>query len=78
MKTTCIWMSSSGKTGTAIAVEGYGRPSSGLPATFSPFSWGEGHKRRLLRPLSPPAAGESHLANKRLFCCGKSILGVLR
>ncbi|ARS71356.1 hypothetical protein CN221_15570 [Sinorhizobium meliloti] len=23
-------------------------------------------------------AGESHLANKRLFCCGKSILGVLR
>ncbi|RVK91057.1 hypothetical protein CN152_27695 [Sinorhizobium meliloti] len=28
--------------------------------------------------LSPQAAGESHLANKRLFCCGKSILGVLR
>ncbi|RVL48721.1 hypothetical protein CN141_32785 [Sinorhizobium meliloti] len=29
------------------------------------------------RPL-PLVAGESHLANKRLFCCGKSILGVLR
>ncbi|RVR08248.1 hypothetical protein CN243_19315 [Sinorhizobium meliloti] len=28
--------------------------------------------------LSPRTAGESHLANKRLFCCGKSILGVLR
>ncbi|RMC66738.1 hypothetical protein EBB04_15080 [Sinorhizobium meliloti] len=28
--------------------------------------------------FSPQAAGESHLANKRLFCCGKSILGVLR
>ncbi|RVH19096.1 hypothetical protein CN216_06985 [Sinorhizobium meliloti] len=26
----------------------------------------------------PRQAGESHLANKRLFCCGKSILGVLR
>ncbi|RVN49223.1 hypothetical protein CN090_32745 [Sinorhizobium meliloti] len=26
----------------------------------------------------PRKAGESHLANKRLFCCGKSILGVLR
>ncbi|RVG83312.1 hypothetical protein CN072_33005 [Sinorhizobium meliloti] len=34
--------------------------------------------RRGVRPLSPHAAGESHLANKRLFCCGKSILGVLR
>ncbi|MHC2492692.1 hypothetical protein ACVII0_006546 [Sinorhizobium meliloti] len=28
--------------------------------------------------VSPLWAGESHLANKRLFCCGKSILGVLR
>ncbi|RVH65010.1 hypothetical protein CN203_37125 [Sinorhizobium meliloti] len=33
-----------------------------------------------VKPLvvSPTRAGESHLANKRLFCCGKSILGVLR
>ncbi|RVH63155.1 hypothetical protein CN198_26155 [Sinorhizobium meliloti] len=47
-------------------------------ATFSPFRRGEGTSRRPLSPLSPQAAGESHLANKRLFCCGKSILGVLR
>ncbi|RVK87843.1 hypothetical protein CN150_32670 [Sinorhizobium meliloti] len=34
---------------------------------------------RARRRYSPPLwAGESHLANKRLFCCGKSILGVLR
>ncbi|RVH48044.1 hypothetical protein CN213_32515 [Sinorhizobium meliloti] len=31
-----------------------------------------------LSAISPTRAGESHLANKRLFCCGKSILGVLR
>ncbi|RVH43666.1 hypothetical protein CN212_26285 [Sinorhizobium meliloti] len=29
-------------------------------------------------PSPRSTAGESHLANKRLFCCGKSILGVLR
>ncbi|ASP98171.1 hypothetical protein CN065_31665 [Sinorhizobium meliloti] len=56
----------------------------------SPRRRGEGDSRHHLRHhdhdrlrtighvLSPCAAGESHLANKRLFCCGKSILGVLR
>ncbi|RVO47929.1 hypothetical protein CN092_32005 [Sinorhizobium meliloti] len=35
-------------------------------------------KREPAANILPHKAGESHLANKRLFCCGKSILGVLR
>ncbi|RVG22003.1 hypothetical protein CN233_32625 [Sinorhizobium meliloti] len=52
-------------------------PSSGLPATF-PASRAKETRGGPACPFSPLNAGESHLANKRLFCCGKSILGVLR
>ncbi|RVQ10667.1 hypothetical protein CN067_33295 [Sinorhizobium meliloti] len=53
-------------------------PGSNPRTSPLPAARGEGTEDAAASLFSPQAAGESHLANKRLFCCGKSILGVLR